>query len=108
MGKKKVRQESVVKEAKRIWMHVQKNLRDGEKMVDLAWRPTGTAMGPPGWSFALTCENASGKNPTQGFAFGPNPPTIQAVEQGVGVVQKALDSDIVKSQIIIPQGKIIT
>lgn len=113
MGKKTVRQESVLKEAKRIWMHVQKNLREADTFQDLAWRPVGTPLGPPGWSFVLGGRNVSGPDQSHGFAFGPNPPTVKQVEEAVATTQKKLDSALLQSKLIvpegvIPQGKIIT
>ena len=110
MGKRHVKQESILKEAKRLWMHVSKNLKeDDEELVDLTWRPVGTKLGPPGWSYVLTCKNASGKNPHQGFSFGPEPPSIKNIETSVEIVREKMESSIVRDKIIVPpQGKIIT
>lgn len=110
MGKRHVKQETVLKEAKRIWMHVSKNLKeDDERLVDLTWRPVGTELGPPGWSYVLSCKNASGAEPHQGFAFGPAAPTVKLIEQSVEVVREKMESSILRDKIILPsQGKIIT
>lgn len=110
MGKRHVKQETILKEAKRIWMHLQKNLQEGEGLMDLTWRPVGTKVGPPGWSYILTMDVKVGDPPEpQGFAFGPEPPTVKNIEESVVVVREKLESGIIRKKIIVPpKGKIIT